>query len=87
MHLPSLLSLALWFSLVSLVTSSPLRKHVRDKVGYLFIHFYDNYSSPGVYETYPAGEQIFGHLSNGNEALSYKPLKRGAPLLTSNVGT
>ncbi|CAO1633129.1 unnamed protein product [Sympodiomycopsis kandeliae] len=56
-------------------------------VGYLFIHFYDNYTAPGDYTTYPAGEQIFGHISNGNDALSYKPLKGGAPLLTSNVGT
>lgn len=56
-------------------------------VGYLFIHFYDNYRSPGDYTTYPAGEQVFGHISNGNNALSYKPLNGGAPLLTSNVGT
>ena len=55
--------------------------------GYLFIHFYDDYKSPGDYSTYPAGEQVFGHLSNGNEATSYSPLKGGAPLLTSNVGT
>lgn len=58
-----------------------------DYVGYLFIHFYDDYVSPGNYTTYPAGEQVFGHLSNGNEATSYTPLKGGAPLLTSNVGT
>jgi hypothetical protein len=58
-----------------------------DYVGYLFIHFYDDYKSPGDYSTYPAGEQVFGHISNGNEATSYSPLKGGAPLLTSNVGT
>lgn len=58
-----------------------------DYAGYLFIHFYDDYKSPGDYSTYPAGEQVFGHISNGNEATSYAPLKGGAPLLTSNVGT
>ncbi|CAO1616525.1 unnamed protein product [Parajaminaea phylloscopi] len=56
-------------------------------VGYLFVHFYDDYKSPGDYSTYPAGEQVFGHLSKGNDPLSYKPLNRGAPLLTSTVGT
>ncbi|ETS62421.1 hypothetical protein PaG_03034 [Moesziomyces aphidis] len=70
------------------VSSEPsLLKRASDKVGYLFIHFYDDYKEPGVYTTYPAGEQVFGHLSNGNDALSYKALKGGAPLLTSTVGT
>ncbi|TKY90005.1 hypothetical protein EX895_001303 [Sporisorium graminicola] len=69
------------------ISSSSLSKRASDKVGYLFIHFYDDYLSPGVYTTYPAGEQVFGHLSNGNDALSYKSLLSGAPLLTSNVGT
>ncbi len=70
------------------VSSVPsLMKRASDKVGYLFIHFYDDYKEPGVYTTYPAGEQVFGHLSNGNDALSYKPLNGGAPLLTSTVGT
>ncbi|KAJ1039531.1 hypothetical protein NDA14_002291 [Ustilago hordei] len=88
------LLLLLQLSLVSLallqpisLSSSSLLKRASDKVGYLFIHFYDNYRAPGDYSTYPAGEQIFGHISNGNDALSYKPLKGGAPLLTSHVGT
>ena len=85
-----LLSLALT-TLVVLQASlaSPLgaRQSSSDKVGYLFVHFYDNYRAPGDYSTYPAGEQVFGHISNGNDALSYKPLKGGAPLLTSTVGT
>lgn len=91
--LNSKLLLLLQVSFVSLVLSQPitspssLLKRATDKVGYLFIHFYDDYLKPGVYTTYPAGEQIFGHLSNGNDALSYKPLKAGAPLLTSTVGT
>lgn len=68
-------------------TTSLSTRASTDLVGYLFIHFYDNYKQPGDYTTYPAGEQIFGHLSNGNDPLSYKPLKGGAPLLTSNVGT
>ncbi|SPC60576.1 related to Crg1 protein (Putative arabinase) [Ustilago sp. UG-2017b] len=88
------LLLLLQLSLVSLALSQPislssssLLKRASDKVGYLFIHFYDNYRAPGDYSTYPAGEQIFGHISNGNDALFYKPLKGGAPLLTSDVGT
>lgn len=88
------LLLLLQLNLVSLALSQPislssssLLKRASDKVGYLFIHFYDNYRAPGDYSTYPAGEQIFGHISNGNDALSYKPLKGGAPLLTSHVGT
>ncbi|SAM78814.1 related to Crg1 protein (Putative arabinase) [Ustilago bromivora] len=88
------LLLLLQLSLVSLALSQPislssssLLKRAPDKVGYLFIHFYDNYRAPGDYSTYPAGEQIFGHISNGNDALFYKPLKGGAPLLTSDVGT
>lgn len=87
LSLNHLLALVLQLSLISLAASSPLLKRATDKVGYLFIHFYDDYESPGVYTTYPAGEQVFGHLSNGNDALSYKPLKGGAPLLTSTVGT
>lgn len=39
------------------------------------------------YTTYPAGERVFGHLSNGNDPLSYHALNGGAPLLTSTVGT
>lgn len=88
--------LLLQLGLASLVVSQPLtstssstlvKRASADKVGYLFIHFYDDYKEPGVYTTYPAGEQVFGHLSNGNDALSYKPLNDGAPLLTSTVGT
>ncbi|CAO1627381.1 unnamed protein product [Jaminaea pallidilutea] len=56
-------------------------------VGYLFLHFYDDYNGPGQYNTYPAGEQVFGHLSNGNNLLDYKAMNNGAPLLTSTVGT
>lgn len=88
------LLLLLQLSLVSLVFSQPISnsspsliKRASDKVGYLFIHFYDNYKAPGDYTTYPAGEQVFGHISDGNNAISYKPLKGGAPLLTSTVGT
>ena len=88
------LLLLLELSLISLSTAQPitspsssLLRRATDKVGYLFIHFYDDYKSPGDYTTYPAGEQVFGHLSNGNDALSYKPLNGGAPLLTSTVGT
>lgn len=47
-----------------------------DVAGYLFLHFYDN------------KEQVYGSLSNGNNALAQTiMLKKGAPLLTSNVGT
>lgn len=65
----------------------PKRADSSSYVGYLFIHFYDNYLSPGQYTTYPAGEQVFGHISNGNNATDYKPLNDGAPLLRSTVGT
>ncbi|PWN39801.1 hypothetical protein IE81DRAFT_338323 [Ceraceosorus guamensis] len=72
--------------LLALTSGSPHRRQT-SKVGYLFVHFYDNYKSPGDYSTYPAGEQIFAHISDGNDATAYKPLNGGAPLLTSNVGT
>lgn len=68
-------------------TARQLQAGKSNFVGYFFVHFYDNYKSPGDYTTYPAGEQVFGHLSKGNNPLSYKPLKGGAPLLTSTVGT
>ena len=84
------------FSLLAIVTAaiatsaalcSPVEPRADAKVGYLFLHFYDNYKSPGDYSTYPAGEQVFGHLSKGNDPISYTALKGGAPLLTSTVGT
>jgi len=49
-------------SLTQVVTSAvlppPVKRADSSKVGYLFLHFYDNYESPGVYATYPAGEQV-----------------------------
>lgn len=78
-----LLALAVQLSLAS---PQPNRRQ-SEKAGYLFVHFYDNYKSPGVYDTYPAGEQVFAHISEGNDPLAYRPLNDGAPLLTSDVGT
>lgn len=69
------------FCAIAAPATSLSNRAATDLVGYLFIHFYDNYQG------YPAGEQIFGHISNGNDPLSYKALKGGAPLLTSTVGT
>ncbi|SPO41406.1 related to Crg1 protein (Putative arabinase) [Pseudozyma flocculosa] len=89
--LTSLLSLAL-AALASPIAQqqqqpAKARAAASDKVGYFFVHFHDDYKSPGDYSTYPAGEQVFGQLSNGNNAISYTALKGGAPLLTSTVGT
>lgn len=82
-----LFSLASIQSTLSAVLPPPVKREDPTKVGYLFLHFYDNYLAPGQYTTYPAGEQVFGHVSTNNSAIDYTALKGGAPLLTSTVGT
>ncbi|KAL0565997.1 hypothetical protein V5O48_016016, partial [Marasmius crinis-equi] len=45
------------------------------KVGYFFVHFYDRQAA------------IFAHLSNGNNALSYKALNGDRAILVPTLGT
>ncbi len=93
LHLLKILLLVTQLSLLSVTLAQPISspsslvKRASDKVGYLFIHFYDDYKEPGVYTTYPAASRSLVMSPTANDALSYKPLKGGAPLLTSTVGT
>lgn len=48
-----------------------------DKVGYLLTHFYP----------VEGKEQVYFHLSKGNDALAYEPLNKDLPVLNSTIGS
>ncbi|KAJ4352742.1 hypothetical protein N0V95_003960 [Ascochyta clinopodiicola] len=60
------------------VTASPIKRQDDALSGYVFAYFTNNTR---------AGEQIYLAASNGNNALSWRELNGGQPIITSTLGT
>ncbi|RGP80303.1 glycoside hydrolase family 43 [Fusarium longipes] len=77
MHFPSILTTCI-LALTPTSLAKPTSPHSNSTAGYVFAYFVGDDNN---------GESIFLAASNGNDALSWRELNGGKPILTSNKGT